>query len=290
MPISSGDNFRKCAGCSMGSARRRAASWLAWSIRSDVSKAAEVERLAQAAGVAVRWRPFLLGPIFGSQGWNDSPFNIYPVKGKYMWRDLARLCAAQGLALNHPSQFPRGSMLAARIACRYVREPWMGAFVRRVYEANFVDDLDISSPFVIGQILTSIGQMPAEIMKAAQLQETKDAFRAQNDQAVALGLVGARPVDDRDVLGDHGIDREVEIGELLEQPAHGCRRGLRTVDLTGFRVAERRGCMLDVRARDDLVTEVEASAVDDVVEVPTGELLVGVGHGLFLQSVGLSGS
>ena len=53
-------------------------------------------------GVAVRWRPFLLGPIFGSQGWNDSPFNIYPMKGKYMWRDLERVCAREGLPLTQP--------------------------------------------------------------------------------------------------------------------------------------------------------------------------------------------
>jgi 2-hydroxychromene-2-carboxylate isomerase len=108
-----------------------------------------------------------------------------------MWRDLARLCGAQGLPLKRPSQFPRGSLLAARVACRFAREPWIGEFVRRVYSANFVRDLDISSPFVVGEILSQVGQTPAEIMKAAQAQETKDAFRAQNERAVALGLVGA---------------------------------------------------------------------------------------------------
>ena len=165
--------------------------WFEFASTYSYPAAFAVEEVARERGVEVRWRSFLLGPIFAAQGWNDSPFNIYPAKGKYMWRDLARICAAQGLALNHPSQFPRGSMLAARIACRSANEPWIGAFVRRVYEANFVDDLDISSPFVIGQILTSIGLLPAELMKAAQAQETKDAFRAQNDQAIAYGLIGA---------------------------------------------------------------------------------------------------
>ena len=47
--------------------------------------------LAQAAGVAVRWLPFLLGPIFKAQGWDNSPFNIYPAKGRYMWRDVERI-------------------------------------------------------------------------------------------------------------------------------------------------------------------------------------------------------
>jgi len=36
--------------------------------------------------------PFLLGGIFHKQGLNDSPFNIYPLKGEYMWRDMQRIC------------------------------------------------------------------------------------------------------------------------------------------------------------------------------------------------------
>jgi 2-hydroxychromene-2-carboxylate isomerase len=53
-----------------------------------------IKRLANAAGVAVRWRPFVLHPIFKELGWNDSPFNIYGAKGRYMWRNLARICEA----------------------------------------------------------------------------------------------------------------------------------------------------------------------------------------------------
>jgi 2-hydroxychromene-2-carboxylate isomerase len=44
--------------------------------------AMRIAPLAQAAGVTVRWRPFLLGPIFKQQGWQTSPFNLYPAKGR----------------------------------------------------------------------------------------------------------------------------------------------------------------------------------------------------------------
>ena len=165
--------------------------WFEFASTYSYPAAHAVEDAARKRGVAVKWRSFLLGPIFAAQGWNDSPFNIYPAKGKYMWRDMARICAAQGLALKRPSQFPRGSMLAARIACRFADEPWVGEFVRRVYSANFADDLDIASPFVIGKVLSDMGQVASPIMQAAQAPETKDAFRAQADRAVALGLIGA---------------------------------------------------------------------------------------------------
>ena len=61
--------------------------------------AMRIEARAERAGVTLRWRPFLLGPVFRAQGWNDSPFNIYPAKGRYMWRDLARICERAATAL-----------------------------------------------------------------------------------------------------------------------------------------------------------------------------------------------
>jgi 2-hydroxychromene-2-carboxylate isomerase len=79
--------------------------------------ALRIESQAAARGVAIDWHPFLLGPIFRAQGRDDSPFNLYPARGRYLWRDLARICEAQVIALQHSSQFPRNGLLAARVAC-----------------------------------------------------------------------------------------------------------------------------------------------------------------------------
>ena len=68
------------------------------------------------ADVRVRFRPFLLGPIFKAQGWTTSPFNLYPEKGRYMWRDLERLCADLDVPFRRPDPFPQNSLLAARVA------------------------------------------------------------------------------------------------------------------------------------------------------------------------------
>ena len=92
------------------------AFWYEFASSYSYLAALTIERLAEAAGVQLAWRPFLLGPIFAQQGWRDSPFNLYPAKGRYMWRDLERLCASEGLAWKRPSQFPRNSLLAARLS------------------------------------------------------------------------------------------------------------------------------------------------------------------------------
>ncbi len=80
--------------------------------------------MPQNAGVAVRFRPFLLGPIFKAQGWATSPFNLYPAKGRHMWRDLERLCADLGLPFRRPDPFPQNSLLAARVALVGLAEDW----------------------------------------------------------------------------------------------------------------------------------------------------------------------
>jgi 2-hydroxychromene-2-carboxylate isomerase len=64
--------------------------WYEFASTYSYLAAMRIEPLAKAAGVEVRWRPFLLGPIFKAQGMETSPFNLYPLKGKHMWRDMAR--------------------------------------------------------------------------------------------------------------------------------------------------------------------------------------------------------
>ena len=89
--------------------------------------ASRIEDVAAASGVSISWEPFLLGPIFKEQGWDDSTFNIYPAKGRYMWRDVERLCERYEIPFVQPSRFPRSGVLASRVACLAASEPWGAA-------------------------------------------------------------------------------------------------------------------------------------------------------------------
>ena len=150
-----------------------------------------IEPLARAAGVTVKWRPFLLGPVFLSLGWNDSPFNIYPPKGRYMWRDLARLAARYGLPFKVPSRFPRNGLLAARVALAGADEAWIGDFARAAMRANFAEDRDIADPAVIRAILADLGLPADALLEQAASADTKLALRSQTERASELGLFGA---------------------------------------------------------------------------------------------------
>jgi 2-hydroxychromene-2-carboxylate isomerase len=176
-----------------------------------------IEELASSHGVRVCWRAFLLGPIFNAQGWNDSPFNLYEAKGRYMWRDLERVCGAEGIPFRRPSQFPRNGLLAARIACWYSDSAWLPEFVRAVYSANFQNDHDISDASVVGRCLSAVGQNPQGVIAQAQTLESKAKLRAQSEHAAALGIFGAPFFV---VGGEHfwGNDRlEQAISRCVEQ-------------------------------------------------------------------------
>ena len=150
-----------------------------------------IERAAEAAGVDIEWKPFLLGPVFLALGWNDSPFNIYPPKGRYMWRDLERLAEKEGLPFLRPSRFPRNGLLAARVALVGVEEGWVAAFARAVMMANFAEDREIGEEAMIGAILGTLGLPAAEVIARAQADANKLALRCQTERAAELGLFGA---------------------------------------------------------------------------------------------------
>lgn len=165
--------------------------WFEFASTYSYPAAMRVEAAATAAGAPLLWRPFLLGPIFKAQGWQDSPFNLYEAKGRYMWRDVERVCTRLGLPFRRPSRFPRSGLLAARVATAAEAEPWRGDFVRAVYRANFAEDREIGERDTVQAILGDLGLAAAEWLAAAEQPEVKDRLRRTTETALAYGLFGA---------------------------------------------------------------------------------------------------
>ncbi|MBS2022102.1 MAG: 2-hydroxychromene-2-carboxylate isomerase [Deltaproteobacteria bacterium] len=165
--------------------------WFDFASTYSYPAAERVEEVAARHGLVVEWRPFLLGPIFQKQlGITTSPFNLNPVRGHYMWRDVERLCAAQALPFKKPSVFPRNSVLPARVALT-LPQGLLPLFVRSVFRANFVDDLDISDAQVLRPLLSALGLDAVSYLTRAASAEEKPKLRAQTERADALGLFGA---------------------------------------------------------------------------------------------------
>ena len=157
--------------------------------------------LAREAGVTVRFRPFLLGPVFQAQGWSTSPFNLYAAKGGNMWRDLERLCADLKLSFRRPEPFPQNSLLAARVALIGLgmasgeqasgEQSWGEQFCRAVFLAEFCEGLQIDDVAVLSDILARLNVKPEPALDAARTDTNKARLRAQTEEAQRLGIFGA---------------------------------------------------------------------------------------------------
>jgi 2-hydroxychromene-2-carboxylate isomerase len=148
------------------------------------------EEACRQASVEAAYKPFLLGPIFHElQGIKDSPFNVQPVRGRYMWRDLERLCEKFALPWRKPSVFPRHSVLAGRVACSAGQA--IGPLVMAIFKANFAEDRDIASPEVLSELVESVGGDGKQTLEKAQTAEVKAQLRANTAEAQQLGIFGA---------------------------------------------------------------------------------------------------
>lgn len=153
-----------------------------------------IDTEAEKHGVEIIWKPFLLGPIFQAQGWETSPFNLYPAKGRNMWRDLERRCEKYGLKLNRPSKddprmFPQNGLMAARLAIVGLQQDWGKAFCKSVYLTQFAEGHDISDPDCLKDLLAKLG-VEAEVA-FAEAQANKHILRTHVEEAKALGIYGA---------------------------------------------------------------------------------------------------
>jgi 2-hydroxychromene-2-carboxylate isomerase len=165
--------------------------WFEFGSNYSYLAAMRIEALAGAAGVAVHWRPFLLGPVFRELGWSTSPFVLQAAKGRYMWRDMERQAARYGLPWRRPSAFPRAAVMPLRVAALGAESPWIGEFCRRVMRQNWVDDREIDAKGPVLEALAGLVPDPAAVLAAALAPDNKLRLRANTEEAGARGIFGA---------------------------------------------------------------------------------------------------
>ncbi len=165
--------------------------WFEFASTYSYLSAMRIEQLAKSAGVVVSWRPFLLGPIFKAQGWTTSPFNLYPAKGRYMTRDMARIASERGLRFQLPTPFPMVSLRASRLAVALDGISEQPEFVRAVYLASFAEGRDITKTEELITILSSLGLDAPALMAKAEDASIKDKLRTNTEAAMGAGIFGA---------------------------------------------------------------------------------------------------
>lgn len=186
--------------------------WFEFGSNYSYPSVMRIEALAARNGIAILWKPFLLGPIFKEFGWNTSPFVLQKEKGRYMWRDMERQCEKFGLRWTRPSTFPRAAVLPMRVAVLGAAQPWMAAYCRATMLQNFAEDLDIATHDNVHRVLGDLGLPATELIAAAQEEDNKQLLRANTERARARGIFGAPTffVADEMFWGNDRLDDTLE--------------------------------------------------------------------------------
>lgn len=150
----------------------------------------QLPKIAAQTGARINWRPVLVGAIHKATG-NRAPIEV-PAKGKYLLGDLARYAAHYQVPFRLNPHFPFSTLLHQRIATGLLlRQPeaFIG-YVEAMFEAIWVEGLNLSDPAVIAQVVTRAGVDPAQALAMAEDAEVKEALRQATEEAVARGAFG----------------------------------------------------------------------------------------------------
>jgi 2-hydroxychromene-2-carboxylate isomerase len=153
-----------------------------------------IEKLATELEVPITWRPVLVGAVFNAV--NPSVYaqreNPVPVKWSYLLKDMRDWAQLQGLSIRFPpSIFPVNSANAMRACIVADRHGLIVPFSRRVFQAYWSEDRDISSPAVLGACATAVGLDPDQLLAAARSEELRTALRVNTDELIARGGFGS---------------------------------------------------------------------------------------------------
>jgi 2-hydroxychromene-2-carboxylate isomerase len=151
----------------------------------------QLPKLCEQTGASVECKPMLLGGVFQATA-NQSPATI-PAKGKYTFADFARFAKRYGVPLATNPHFPINTLLLMRAAMglHMTDDVRFVPYCNAIYQAIWVDALNMSDPAVVGQVLTAAGFDAASVVALANSQDTKDALKAATAAAVARGVFGA---------------------------------------------------------------------------------------------------
>lgn len=150
-----------------------------------------IEGVAERHGVAIEWKPFLLGAVFKEEG--TQPLTTYPKKGAYSKVDIERTARFHGVPYVWPPTFPFLSVAAARATY------WAGLddpeavprLTHAFFRASFAEGRDISRPDAVLSILIESGFDAATAEGALRDDDVKRLLRTETDAALDRGVFGS---------------------------------------------------------------------------------------------------
>ena len=153
-----------------------------------------IQPMAEELGVAIEWRPILVGGIFNSINPSvyESRATPVPAKAAYMLKDLGDWARAAGLKIKMPQTvFPVNSVKVMRACVVLAGNAKLIPFATAAFEAYWGGDRDISQDAVISDLCRATGVDAAGLLAAIGDQAVKDQLKANTEEVIARGGFGS---------------------------------------------------------------------------------------------------
>lgn len=150
---------------------------------------------AEANGVPVTWRPFLVGGVFNAV--NDSVYagrqNPDNPKFRLSFVWLKEWAALAGVPMNFPSPYhPVKSVHAMRFCCALEGDQAaLLRFTETAFHAYFAEQQNLDDVAVLTEIANAAGLDGVDLAARAQTAEIKEILRTNTQEAIDRGAFGS---------------------------------------------------------------------------------------------------
>lgn len=158
------------------------AAYLAWT---------QLPTIRTDTGAQLAWRPMLLGGVFQATG-NRAPMTV-PLKGSYLFVDLARFARRYGVPLKFNPNFPINTLtlMRAAVGLQMRGDARFEDYCAAMFRAIWVDAQNMNDPAVVAAALGKAGFDPHALLALSSEQAVKDELKVVTEAAVQRGVFGA---------------------------------------------------------------------------------------------------
>ena len=158
------------------------AAYLAWT---------QLPKICADTQAKLSWKPMLLGGVFQATG-NRAPMTV-PLKGSYLFVDLARFARRYDVPFQFNPNFPINTLTLMRVAVglQMRADPRFEDYCAAMFRAIWVDAQNMNDPGVVAAVLAKAGFDPQALLVLSSEQSVKDELKAVTEAAVQRGIFGA---------------------------------------------------------------------------------------------------
>lgn len=148
-----------------------------------------IGKLAEAAGVSVRWRPFNVRSVMKE---NNVALRSEALKVPYMWRDIERRAATHGLPFVPPPVWPTDPELRHNlVGALAASEGWGEAFTVASFKTWIADRRPLGDSATLTHVLGGLGRDADKVMAEAASPRIAELYAAETEAARGFGIFGS---------------------------------------------------------------------------------------------------